>query len=250
MKGILSRSFSLINTLKRSLPWPPGVLSEVISERCRNLPPDPGPQCAIDAGLDWLLEAQSKSVSQDGGVARHFSLKTGWGASYPETTGYIIPSILQHSHRRHDLALRDSANQMLAWLSSIQMPSGAFHGGHRHTADLQPVVFDTGQILFGFAAGVREFGSIYKEPLKRAADWLVGVQDQDGAWRVPNPFAIPGDHIWETHVAWGLLESAKVMYSDTYGQAGMKNIFWAANQQKKMDGIPTVDSEERMPRHR
>jgi hypothetical protein len=120
---------------------------------------------------------------------------------------------------------------MLDWLKSIQMPSGAYHGGHRHSPNLVPVVFDTGQILFGLAAGVREFGEHYASPLRQAADWLVNSQDDDGVWRIPNPFAVPGDHLWETHVAWGLLEAAKVTGSEVYATAGMKNIRWAASQQ-------------------
>ena len=118
------------------------------------------------------------------------------------------------------------------------MPSGAFHGGHRHTSTVQPVVFDTGQILFGFAAGVREFGERYLSSLTLASEWLVNSQDKDGAWRLPNPFAVPGDHSWETHVAWGLLESAKITGSDCYANAGMKNIRWAANLQTRNGWFP------------
>ena len=50
---------------------------------------DPGIEAAIAAALDWLGQAQDNSTTRDGGVARHYSLVSGWSASYPETTGYI-----------------------------------------------------------------------------------------------------------------------------------------------------------------
>lgn len=200
---------------------------------------DPGAMACIDAGLDWILEAQRQSSSQDGGVARNFDLRSGWTASYPETTGYIIPTLLQHAHRRKDGdKLRDAADQMLKWLVSIQLPTGAFHGSHRHAKTFQPVVFDTGQILFGLAVGVKEFGCHYEAPLRNACQWLVDVQEPDGAWRVPNPFAIPGDHLWETHVAWGLLEAAQVLGDEAIAAAAMRNIRWAASRQNENGWYP------------
>lgn len=200
---------------------------------------DPGAMACIDAGLDWILEAQRQSSSQDGGVARNFDLRSGWAASYPETTGYIIPTLLQHAPRRKDGdKIRSAAEQMINWLVSIQLPTGAFHGSHRHTKTFQPVVFDTGQILFGLAAGVREFGRQYEAPLRKACQWLVDVQEADGAWRVPNPFAIPGDHVWETHVAWGMLEAAQVLGDEAIADAAMRNIRWAASRQHENGWYP------------
>jgi hypothetical protein len=46
-----------------------------------------------------------------------------------------------------------------------------------------PVVFNSGQVLFGLSSGVREFGDKYLEPLSRAAQWLVQAQEPDGCWR-------------------------------------------------------------------
>jgi hypothetical protein len=185
----------------------------------------------ISAGLGWLAAAQDRSSTHDGGVARHYSLLSGWGASYPETTGYIIPTFLEHAGLRNDPSLRERARRMLDWEVSIQLPEGAFQGGSRAAKQIVPVVFDTGQILQGLAAGVREFGLAYRQPMVKAADWLVRVQDADGAWRVPNPFAMEGDHTWETHVAWGLLEAARVEPSRGYAEAALKNIRWAITKQ-------------------
>src|SRR3712207_6815520 len=87
--------------------------AEHIRDAGSRLGPDPGIDRAIDAALVWLGRAQDGSVTQDGGVARHFSLETGWSSSYPETTGYIIPTLLDHAVLRNDNALRQRAKRML-----------------------------------------------------------------------------------------------------------------------------------------
>ena len=143
---------------------------------------DPGIERAIDAGVGWLSRAQDLSASADGGVARHYSLLTGWAPSYPETTGYIIPTLLAHAGLRGDEDARRRAKKMLDWLVSIQFPDGGFQGGSISSKRVVPVTFNTGQILLGLTSGVQEFGE-YREAMRRAADWLVKTQDPDGCWR-------------------------------------------------------------------
>ena len=86
---------------------------------------DPGPEVAILASLSWIGRAQDCSVTADGGVSRHFSLVNGWGPSYPETTGYIVPTMLAEAKIQDDAALRRRAESMLDWLVAIQLPAAA-----------------------------------------------------------------------------------------------------------------------------
>jgi hypothetical protein len=213
------------------VPWE--AQRETFRDLVHGLQEDPGLDRAVEACLKWILLAQKNSASADGGVARHYSLVTGWAASYPETTGYIIPTLLEHAKRRNCPQLAEAARRMMDWLISIQMPDGAFRGSHMHSTVVAPVVFDTGQILQGLAAAAAAFGEPYMTSMHRAAQWLMSVQDADGAWRHPNPFATPGDHVWETHVAWGLLEASRVSGEPSYGEAGLRNIRWAISHQKE-----------------
>jgi hypothetical protein len=131
-----------------------------------------------------------------------------------------------------DATLRTRAARMLAWLRSIQLPSGGFQGGTIHAKPVVPVVFNTGQILMGLAAGERTFGDC-GVALRRAGDWLVEVQDPDGAWRRgQSPFASPGEKVYDTHVAWGLLEAERVAPGHGYGEAALRNIRWALGHQR------------------
>lgn len=195
---------------------------------------DPGPDRAIDEALGWLGRAQDCSVSVDGGVARHYSLIDGWASSYPETTGYIVPTLLACARERNDQGLVERAERMLEWLASIQLPSGGFQGSTVGRLSAGPVTFNTGQILLGLAAGTEAFGERYRDGTCKAADWLVETQDVDGCWRrYPTPSARPGEKTYETHVAWGLFEAARVEPHRGYGEAGLANVRWALGRQKE-----------------
>ena len=193
---------------------------------------DPGIESAVAAALGWLTRAQDSSASADGGVARHYSVIDGWAPSYPETTGYIVPTLLDCAARTGTSELRERARQMLDWLVSIQFPDGGFQGGVIGATPRVPVTFNTGQILLGLAAGTGEFGDRYREPLRRAASWLARTQDVDGCWRQHRtPFASASDKAYETHVSWGLLEAARVDGSGEFASAAKRNVRWAITNQ-------------------
>jgi len=200
----------------------------------RGLPAaDPGIDECIDQAVGWLCRAQDNSRSVDGGVARHYSLVDGWSSSYPETTGYIIPTILRVARLKNDESLRRRARRMLDWLVSIQFPDGGFQGGVIDAEPRVPVIFNTGQILLGLASGSAEFGDAYRDPMCRAAQWLAETQDPDGCWRKhATPFAGPGEKAYETHVAWGLFEAARLEPGRGFAEAAMSNIHWALKRQR------------------
>lgn len=195
---------------------------------------DISPDRAIQEALAWIALAQDNSLSQDGGVARHYCLLSGWGPSYPETTGYIVPTVIEEARRRKDPELRERARRMLDWLVRIQQPSGAFQGSTVGNPVVAPVTFNTGQILLGLAAGVAEFGAVYRPAMLAAADWLANTQDRDGCWRKhPTPFARPGVKTYETHAAWGLFEASRLEPRARYAEAAARNLHWALSHQTK-----------------
>lgn len=194
---------------------------------------DMGPEKAIAAATAWICRAQDKSRLADDGVARHFSLVDGWSASYPETTGYIIPTMLDVARYSGMDEPSARARRMLDWLVSIQLDDGGFQGGRVDQTPVLPATFDTGQILIGLSSGVREFGDPrYVEAMHKAARFLSNSQDPDGAWRShPTPFAKPGDKAYETHVSWGLFEAARAAKQEEYGEAGLRQVHWALTRQ-------------------
>ncbi|MBK5097420.1 MAG: terpene cyclase/mutase family protein [Gemmatimonadetes bacterium] len=159
---------------------------------------------------------------------------TGWSSSYPETTGYIVPTILGAGDRFADSNLTARGRRMLDWLVSIQLEDGGFQGGMIDQTPVVPVTFNTGQILMGLADGARRFGEPFRNPMRAAADWLTRTQDPDGCWRShPTPFAEPGEKAYETHVAWGLMEAVRTEHRDDWQAAALRNVDWALTLQSE-----------------
>jgi hypothetical protein len=223
--------------VRRLLDWwsiPRDAVHECRSDR-RGLPHDaPEIEQALAAAVEWLALAQDHSRSSDGGVARHYSLIDGWATSYPETSGYIVPTLLELARRNGQESLRQRARRVLDWLVSIQLNDGAFQGGPVGGTPVLPAVFDTGQILMGLAAGVNEFGAEkYGEAMRRAAEWLLGAQAKDGCWpQEVAPFAMPGPKTYETHVAWGLIDAYRVSADQRYLDSALANVRWAIGLQR------------------
>ncbi|HET8700376.1 MAG TPA: prenyltransferase/squalene oxidase repeat-containing protein, partial [Nitrococcus sp.] len=195
---------------------------------------DPDIATVIEAVAEWLACAQDHSASADGGVAHSYSLLTGWASSYPETTGYIVPTFIRLAREQRWLGHLTRARRMLDWLVSIQMRDGGFQGGKIDAQPRVPVTFNTGQILIGLAAGATEFGlDQYGESMHRAAQFLRDSLDPDGCWRKhPTPFAAPGEKAYETHVAWGLFEAERLAPNQGYAAAARRQIAWALTKQK------------------
>lgn len=189
------------------------ALREALAER-RGHPvePDHGPH--LSAALDWLIRAQD--ATPDDGFARGYSVTwnpyfraRGWQASYPETTGYIIPTLyLAEGHLGGDGALADRAERAARWEAQIQLPSGAVKGGVIGQGT-SPSVFNTGQVIFGWLAAFRHSGDeAFASAAARAASFLISALDEDGHWRRGNSKFARGDATnYNARTAWALAEA-------------------------------------------
>jgi folate-dependent phosphoribosylglycinamide formyltransferase PurN len=134
------------------------------------------------AAAGWLRRAQS--ATGDGGVSGRYRLLGGWSSSYPETTGYIVPTFIALARELADPDYLEAARQAIGFLVSVQLPSGAFPGMERAENSTTPSTFNTAQIVHGLMswhAATRDPAAL--DAARRAGDWLVSVQDEDGAFR-------------------------------------------------------------------
>lgn len=185
----------------------------------------------IQATMDWLCAAQD--ADQTGGVAAFYDVREGrWGPLYPETTGYIIPTFYDAASYLNDDTYRQRALRMASWLLTLQLESGAFPIGPLWPEwERQPIVFDTGQILFGLVRAYQETGEDrFLAAARKAGDWLVAIQDSDGAWRKHTSLGFV--HTYNVRSALGVLLLAEASNQGPYKDAAIRNLRWAMTQQE------------------
>jgi hypothetical protein len=183
----------------------------------------------LNALLRWILHAQRT----DGGIAAYYSLLTGYSESYPEVTGYIVPTLYDFARMANDHSSVTAAQRATQWLPSLQMPSGAFPGGLHgrvSTMQAQPSIFNTGQILQGLVRAHAEADCPeILQSARAAGDWLVAMQQSDGSWSGPAAYQST-PHTYYSMVAWALAELSKHSAEDKYGLASERNLDWALSQ--------------------
>ncbi len=185
--------------------------------------------------LRWILDAQRL----DGGIAAYYSLLTGYSDSYPEVTGYIIPTLYDFARATNDRSAVTSAEVATRYLLSLQMPAGAFPGG-LHGSTVQASVFNTGQILQGL---VRAHAETNRPEILNAAiaagNWLVHMQQPDGSWSGPGAYQ-EASHTYYSMVAWALAELSEQTADHQYGIAAERNLDWVLSHFRPsgwVDGI-------------
>ncbi|MGC2645699.1 MAG: prenyltransferase/squalene oxidase repeat-containing protein [Candidatus Sulfotelmatobacter sp.] len=193
----------------------------------------------LRALLRWMLHAQRL----DGGIAAYYSLLTGYSESYPEVTGYIVPTLYDLGSETSDGRCAMAVERATQWLLSLQMPSGGFPGGLHgifHGNEAQPSVFNTGQILQGL---VRAYAETRRSEILQAAvsagDWLVEMQQPDGSWSGPGAYQEKA-HTYYSMVAWSLAELSARAGDDKYGNAAERNLNWVLSHWRPsgwFDGI-------------
>jgi len=189
--------------------------------------------------LHWLMRWLSEAQRDDGGFAAYYSLLAGYSKSYPEVTGYIIPTLYDFARGASDKGARISAGRAVNWLLTLQMPDGSFPGG-LHGADGQPSVFNTGQILQGLVRENIETGrSGILASARAAGDWLIANQQADGSWSGPGAYQERA-HSYYSMVAWALAELSAQTNTEQYAIAAEKNLDWVLSHFRPkgwVDGI-------------
>ena len=153
----------------------------------------------------------------------------GWTGSYPEVTGYIVPTLYDAAEVLGDEQLASRAAEMTDWVLTLQLPDGAFPGSFvGRLSDAR--VFNTGQIIFGLMRTADKTGQRgYLEAAIRAGNWLVSIQDTDGCWRTSTLNGIP--HAYNVRTAWSLARLAEVTGETRFRDAAVANARWTVRQQ-------------------
>jgi uncharacterized protein YyaL (SSP411 family) len=105
-------------------------------------------------------------------------------------------------------------------------------GGVAHWASSKPypIVFDTGQVIFGWLAAFAASGDErYLKAAERGGNWLVAIQHPSGSWKEHQHLGV--EKVIDTRVAWALLRLHQHTGQEVYRQAAVRNLDWARQQQ-------------------
>lgn len=178
----------------------------------------------VRSAVAWLHAAER--AGGDGGFAHSFSLRHGWAKSYPETTGYILPSLRQADARFGIAEAMPLIENAAAWLAAVQGPDGSF----RDLAGRKQV-FDAGQILHGWNDLATHLPHLVApERHLRTARWVAAQQQSDGSFV---------RHTWRNaarsyyvRVGAALIRAGRLFGDAAVLGAGKRNLAWTLAQQE------------------
>lgn len=187
----------------------------------------------LGAAAAWLAAAQDSQP--DGGFSGRYRLRSGWSSSYPETTGYIVPTLLRLADHFGEPAWRERAGRAINFLLGLQLEGGAFPGGEVEENRTAPSPFNSAQILTGLVAWGKETGDARTlDAAARAATWLRDVQDEDGAFR--RHYYNNAPSTYSAHLSCWLAEYGVAMHDRAAREAAGRHLDWVLGHQDEATG--------------
>jgi hypothetical protein len=187
--------------------------------------------------IEWMKRAQDAGT--DRGVSYGVRFGDDFEASYPETTGYICQTFVEQARLTNNSELLARAVEMGDWEIAIQMPEGAVMGGKINTTP-SPAIFNTGMVVLGWTALFNHTGEArFGEATRRAAEWMVEMQEPSGQWiRGNSIFAEAEWTLYNVKAAWGLCEAGIALNEDRYVQAALRSAEFCLSRQKPNGWLP------------
>jgi len=222
----------------------PVGLAEILREYRGGHPAAPSHRPHLVEAVDWLVRAQD--AAPDGGIPRGYLVlynpyygTRGWQASYPETTGYIIPTLLEAAQHIARPELTERALRAARWEIDVQLDSGAVQGGIIGEGRT-PAIFNTGQVIFGWLAAFEATGDgRYADAARRAGAWLTSVLGPDGRWQQgESDFARKDATLYNARASWALAEAGVRLERPEFRDAAARNLRFVARSQAANGWFP------------
>lgn len=184
---------------------------------------------SLDASINWL----GQTVKRSGGSSAVLWPFGKWSPAYPETTGYIIKTLVDYSTFAEKPESKTLAIELGEWLLDIQEEGGYWCGGTYPYKNQDPSVFNTGQILIGLAELARSTGDPkWLEAATKGATWLADNVNDDGQWSVGN-YVENHNPSYYTRVAWPMLEVWELSKENVIRDKAERVLATMASRKKK-----------------
>lgn len=133
---------------------------------------------SLEQIFTWIKA--SFDATEDGGSSAYYHLIHGWKNSYPETTGYLVPTLYEYAEVSGESVWKELADRAVNWLVEIQLDSGGWIGGQVGGSN-EPRVFNTGMILDGMVdAYERTQDDRFLSAAIRGYNWICSTLDEKG----------------------------------------------------------------------
>ncbi len=182
---------------------------------------------AYNAAREFLLS----SIQNSGGSAAFYSRLIypfkNWSDTYPETTGYLIPTLFDAGHP-------DEAIAQAKWIVSLQYDDGGLPGGfHKKDKKKERSIFNTAQMIQGLHRAALETSDPYfTSSAVKASRWLAKSQDRNGAWSQYH-YMKGYSPSYYSRVAWPMLQTLELDNDESVRNAAIRALDYI--QTKKLD---------------
>ncbi len=189
---------------------------------------------SILANLRWVIK--SFEVCDYRGSSASRKITGQWAAAYPETTGYLIPTLVSAAEAFPQLGLIDIATKQLSYYVDLQNPDGSFPSQAKGSP---PYVFDTAQILLGLIS----LASIVTPSdqalllIRKTKNWLQNQLSHEGNFQDHN-FVSGYNPSYYSRIAWPLATAEVII--DSKVSPGTKQ-FIKLLSDRQTDALSFVD---------
>jgi hypothetical protein len=163
-----------------------------------------------ELALAWLIRSIEACGGEGSAVfySRLYRPLRGWADAYPETTGYIIPTLIDCGKRFDREDLGTLAVLQARWVMSLQYVDGALPGGAVVRGRKgEPSIFNTGQMILGLVAAADLTGQPdFLISASSAARWLADELDETAGTWTTHAYVQGFSPAYYTRVCWPMLE--------------------------------------------
>lgn len=201
--------------------------------------------------LNWIKK--SFLSTPDHGISRGFSLHNknyiksnqfGWQPSYPEVTGYLIPSLIESNEILKDQEIENIINQTSFWVLQISNNPEMCGGNIIETKTSS--VFDIGQILKGLLAYYDSFKNekFLKQSIK-LGDYLLSIEkNNSGSWDskyIPKSVENKSNDAHHIYITQGLYQLTEITRDKRYYDLAERVVKYTLKYQNNLGQFTNSD---------
>ena len=177
---------------------------------------------SLELNLQWILN--SINATSGNGSAAYRWMWGKWGDTYPETTGYLIPTLLNANHHTDVFDIEASAKELIGFLISIQNENGSFP---LSVGSNKVNVFDTAQILLGLSNAYERYkDDDILNSIQKCHIWLSDQFNRNG--KIPdNNLVEDYNPTYYLRIIWPLMFSGSILNVEVSNSLQMAYSKWA-----------------------